>query len=64
MSAMTARVSAYSCLCTVTSISDRLGGRLVLKLFLQPPEDDLGGVPMLFLAGLVDIVGDEGESLS
>lgn len=33
MSAVTARVSAYSCLRTL--ISDRLGGRLVLKLFLQ-----------------------------
>lgn len=64
MSAMTARVSAYSCLRTVALISHRLGGRFVLKLFLQAPEDDLGGVPMLFLAGLVDGEGDEGESLS
>lgn len=45
MSAMTARVSAYSCLRTVAVISDRLGGRLVLKLLFTATrlEDDLGG---------------------
>lgn len=42
MSGMTARL-AYSWFPAVAVIRARLGGRLGLKLFLQQPEDDLGG---------------------